>query len=160
MIVGQREYWYDDVLTYWIGAIIAFYKKDIVTYFVRFKYWLTLILLIFVFVVSYVWAFNWKHYAYSTMILSTTGALIVFMLLMKLNLRSSVFEFIGGYTFEIFMSHQLIIVAMSRLFTHNSVVLLSSMLLTITFSVLLQRTMLKLKSSHYKAKQNGRQFIE
>ncbi len=160
MIVGQGEYWYDDVLTYWIGAIIAFYKKDIVAYFVRFKYWITLIMLTIVFVASYVLAFNWKHYAYSTMILSTSGALIIFMLMMKLNLRSSVFEFIGRYSFEIFMSHQLIIRAMNRLFMHNSVVLFSSMLLTITFSVLLQRTMLKLKSSHYKAKQNGSQFIE
>ncbi len=150
--IGMREYWYDDVLTYWIGAIIAFHKKDILASFVRFKYWITLILLTFVFVVSYALAFNWKHYAYSTMILSTSGALLLFILMMKLNLRSSVFEFIGKYSFEIFMSHQLITVAMNILFAHNSVVLLSSLLLTITFSVLLQKAMLKLKSIHYKAK--------
>lgn len=146
-MVGMQDYWYDDVFTYWIGAVIAFYKRDITNCLVgdKPKYWSLFITLTIVFVSSYYFAFHWWHYDFSTMIMSTSGALIIFLTMMKVDIRNHFFEFIGKYTFEIFMCHQMIIVVMYKLLKQSDLALISSILATIVTSVLIQRVMLVLK---------------
>ena len=145
--IGKRPYWYDDVFTYWIGVAVAFYKNDIIKFFTGVRYWISLIALSVLFDVSYYFAFYGRQYVYSTIILSTSAALIVFLIMMKLDIRSRFFEFIGRYSFEIFMSHQLIILLMNILFIHNSTIMFSSFLIIIIFSVSFQRAALLLKEN-------------
>lgn len=132
-------WWYDDVWTYFLGAGFAMYKDKVIRFFTGVKYWIFLVCFLLLFAVANYYAFNWRYYVIMTMISSTSGALFIFLLIMKANIRSRFFAFLGVYSYEIFILHKAMIATFLKLFSHNSLILISSLVCSVAIGALLQK---------------------
>ncbi|SFO24805.1 Acyltransferase family protein [Pseudobutyrivibrio sp. UC1225] len=145
-ILGFGDWWYDDILTFFMGVALFMYKDQITNFFRGKIYWLIMPAATVFTVVSIYLTTVRLPFDYATMIRSTTMAVIIVLFLQRLNLKSRLFYFIGEYTWEIFLTHQLIIMLMQRVFSKNILVLIFSIVLTIISAVIVNRSVLKLKT--------------
>lgn len=146
ILIGKEAYWYDDVFTYAFGAAFALYREELIRYLRGKRYYLYTIVVGITFAVSTRLAYNWILFPASTIVSSTTGAFLIILVIMKINIKSKTFEFLGKYSWEIFLLHQLCIWSVSRISMHNSVVLIVSLTAAIAFAILAQRLGRVLKS--------------
>ena len=152
---GLPEYWYDDILTYALGAAFAVYKDSIVELMKNKKlYFGTLIALGAISAPCMYLAINYVYYDITVTIFSFFECIMVVLLMMKLNVKSNIFYFIGQYTWEIFMSHQMFITLFNNIFEHNIFVMVCSFAASIVFSILVQGGVKKLRTM-LSAKANG-----
>ena len=149
-IIFARDlvWWYDDVLTYSLGALFALNKDRVISYLRenKVRYWMCFLGLLAVYVAARYNAYIWRYYTISTMLSSTVGALLMFLVLMKVRLESRVFYFLGQYTFEFYYIQNHFLCGFNKIFSHNSVVLLASFACAILLSVLVQWATKKLRN--------------
>ncbi|MDC7280499.1 acyltransferase family protein [Butyrivibrio fibrisolvens] len=136
IVIGAPNYWFDDILTYFVGAAFAIYKNQAITFFEsNVKYALCLIALIVLAIPSGYFGINYRYYDLAITVFSFVGCLIVVLLMMRLNIKSNIFHFIGNYTWEIFMFHQMFIILFNKVIYRNSIVLILSAVSTLGLSV-------------------------
>ena len=145
MLLRLGEYWFVDVLTYFVGVAFAMYKNEILAFFSGARYWISLAVLILLSVHFSIMAYFWCIYIISDTISSFCIALVVLLVMMKRNLKSDLFYFIGQYTWEIFLLHQMTFYVTKRFFRHNSVVMILSFVMTICLAVLVQKSVKRLR---------------
>ena len=138
IILGMMAYWYDDILTFFVGAGIAMYKNEFLKLFEGKRYWISTALLLMVLIPSKYLAFNWIYYDISTIITSFAGAVLMVVLLMKFNLKSKVFLFLGGYSWEIYMFHQMFILLGAKVAHRNVIIMIFAIGATILLSIIVQ----------------------
>ncbi|SDI03274.1 Acyltransferase family protein [Pseudobutyrivibrio sp. 49] len=145
-LLGFGDWWYDDILTFFMGVALFMYKEQITSFLKKKIYWVIMPVGTILTVISIYLAIMKLPFDYSTMIRSTTMTVIIVLFLQRLNLKSRLFYFVGEYTWEIFLTHQIIIRLMQRIFSKNILVLISSIVLTILSAVIVNKSVLKLKT--------------
>ncbi len=136
---GVAEFWYDDVLTFAVGAIFAAYKDQIIQFFQdKVKYYISLIVFIIICIPTGYLGLQYKYYDIVITIFSFFGCLIIVLLLMKFNIKSKLYYFLGGYTWEIFMTHQMFMELYKRFTSRNSIILVLSFVSSVALSYLIQ----------------------
>lgn len=137
--VGVPEYWWNDVLTYFVGVAFAMYKEPVLAILQeKTRYCVTAIILFLVCIPSGYLAFNYRYYGIMSIIFSSFSCLVVVMLMMKLNLKSRLFYFLGKYSWEIYLSHQMFMILLNKYVDRNSIVLVLGVLLSVLFSIIIQ----------------------
>lgn len=139
VIIGIPECWWDDVLTYCLGVAFAMYKTQILEYFSdERRYWISLILMGIISIISGGFALNWMFYGQAITVFSLFSCLIVILVCMKLNVYSRLFYFLGKYSWEIYLSHQMFMILLNKYVDRNSIVLVLGVLLSVLFSIIIQ----------------------
>ena len=96
MALGMGLWWYDDILTYALGVAFAIYKTQILELMKNKRiYWTLLIALILVAVSFGYMALNYRYFTVSITLWAVIACLTIVMVMMKLNVKSAMFYFLG-----------------------------------------------------------------
>ena len=141
-LIGQREYWYDDVLTFFVGIAMAMYKDEIIKFFKNtILYAITFLLSAAICAVTVYTGMNGILFDISVIVNSFFGCIIIILLIMKLNAKSKFFYLVGQHSWEIYMLHQVFMILLSKVISRYSVVMILSFLLSLGCGMLLQSRM-------------------
>ncbi len=138
--IGMSEYWYDDVLTFFVGVAMAMYKDRIIEFFKsRLRSIVSLVSLLIVTYMTFAYMLmSSSHFDIAVTIYSFAACLILIIIMMKVNVKSKIFYFIGQYSYEIYILHQVFMVALNKVFRRNSVVMILAFALSLGIGIVLQ----------------------
>lgn len=134
-LIGAGEWWYDDVLTFFIGVAIVMYKNQLMQLSKK-KFWYILIGFLVLSVLINFLIYKCLPYDFLTMAYSTQNTVIVALLMLRVNIKSKVFNLIGKYSWEIFFLHQPYMLLMQKVFNRNILILISALILTMITAVI------------------------
>ncbi len=147
ILIGLGEWWYDDVLTFALGAAFAIYKDQLVEIMKNKKIYTVAMIGLCIACVPFMYmGINYMYFNVSVTIYSFLACIVVVLLMMKVNVTSSIFYFLGQYTWEIFLTHQMFMVLFNKIFTHNILIMVCSFAASVGFSVLLQSGVKRMRS--------------
>lgn len=133
-LIGCGSWWYTSILGFGIGLIWA-YKKDDIDNFIKNKYMLITSLTIIIFIIFYSLPYLFEIFdgiifVGSNVILSIVFVILLNLIIMRIRLYNNLLEFIGNISFEIYLTHPLIL----RLIKGDGILRIIQFLCIIVFS--------------------------
>ena len=112
-LIGCGSWWYTSILGFGIGLIWA-YKKDDIDNFIKNKYILISSLTIIIFIIIYSLPYLFKIFdgivfVGCNVVLALVFVILLNLIIMRINFYNNLLEFIGNISFEIYLTHPLIL---------------------------------------------------
>ncbi len=139
LLLHMNEWWYDDVFTYFLGAALVMYKSQIIEFFKDTKKYVLILLLAFLpcIPLGYL-GIHYMYYDKVMFVYTFLSSIVVVLVMMKLDVKSKLFCYLGQYTWEIFLTHQMFFTLFGKFLHKNSLVLVLSTVSSIAFGVCFQ----------------------
>lgn len=140
VLLGLGNWWYVDVLPFCFGVIFARWENEILHFFQKKFYWVSgsvLSVILCGFCVLHI--LQWKQYTLFAIINVSVFTFLMILILMKVDLHSRIFTFLGKYSWEIFFMHQIIIMMVHRVIQNPTVVMIISLGLVIFMAYWIQK---------------------
>lgn len=109
LLVGVGKWWYNTAWAFPVGILVCKYRQQMYDRVTRY-FLIALIMLMGVFIGTYVVMAAWESYPILQMICSTALALLTWVLCIHINFSGKIGRWIGGFTLELFLVHSAILV--------------------------------------------------
>ena len=135
----KQMYWFNTILCYPLGIWFSLYRKQIDDIFKKYKitYWLSLIALIVVYNRLFYYRYMIRVYVVYAMIFSA----IVILFTMKITINNKILNWLGKYTFEIYMLQRIPMIILKQLGLNQSkyIFFLLTFILTLLIAILFKK---------------------